>query len=310
MERLLVGDIGGTNCRLALADPAGPAGEFEAQVRFSVSDFASAEAAIAAFLEPCGAFTILGAALGIAGPVDGDTAALTNGFWRFGAKALQRRFGFPVRLLNDLAAQGHALAEGSPEGFETIGPAMAPARAVLTIVSPGTGLGVGLVSMDAPSRILATEGGHVGFAPSDAIERDLARVWSAELGRVSWEHVLSGPGLARLHAGLGGDPARAGPEIMRLGLSGQDPIALETLQRFAALLGDACGDYARAHGAGAVTLTGAIARDLAPILRQGGFRARFEAGGPSGDYMRAIPTRLAMRAELGLIGAHAALLRL
>lgn len=308
----LVGDVGGTNCRLALLSWQG---EVLARWRCGTDDFPGPAEAIAAFLaaQGEGAAPPAYGAVAIAAPTGADSVQLTNAPWRFDRGLLAAQFGLRKMLLvNDLAAQARAVMDAPSSAFVAIGgPALAAFRGTVSVVGPGTGLGVAQVDM-VHRTVTPTEGGHVGFAPNDDIEMDLLRYWRPHLGRVVNEHVVSGPGLVRVYRALAAlNERRAeaieGPEIMKRALDRQDEASVDAVERFAKILGAACADIVLAQGTQSLALVGAIPEAIAPILRQGGFRARFEQRGPHGAFLASTPSVLVAMADLGLLGALACL---
>ncbi len=308
---MLVADIGGTNCRLALCgDDDGP---FWASEVFSTDDFPSPFDAIGAFYDHVGCAPAPYAALAVAGPVTGDEVTLTNSHWRFRRAALQEACGFQrLVVANDLAAQARGVLTLSNDSLHRIGePEWTGTADTITVVNPGTGLGVARVDPKNAKRVTATEGGHLGFAPTDDVEMELLRLWRLHLGAVTNEHVISGPGLVRVYRALGAIKdapveAIAGPDIMTRGLSGEDELCVEAIERFAKILGVVSADLALAQGADAVVLAGGIANSLIPVLDRGGFRSRFEQRGPNG-FVHSISTHVAAAKDLGLAGARALL---
>ena len=310
----LVGDVGGTNCRLALMSPDGKP---LARWRCGTEDFPGPEEAIKAFLATQQALLrdhpVIDAAMAIAAPTGVDRVQLTNSPWRFDRHELKR--SLRVRrflLINDLAAQARAVMDAPAGYLEPIGGAPLTALSgVVAVVGPGTGLGVARLDMTS-RHVAATEGGHVGFAPNDDLELALLQIWRSELGRVTNEHVVSGPGLVRVFQALAevrGAPVAAidGPEIMRRALADLDPICVETVDRFARILGAVCADIVLAQGADSLALVGGIPEAMLPVLRQGGFRSRFEQRGPGGAYLAGTPSVLVAMPDLGLRGALACL---
>lgn len=310
----LVGDVGGTNCRLALLSFDGAV---RARWRCGADDFPGPAEAIEAFLSS--EAVALGdqradyAAIAIAAPTGAESVQLTNSPWRFDRALIEARFGLRKALLvNDLAAQARAVIDAPSTAFIAIGgPSLEAFCGAVAVVGPGTGLGVARVDM-VHRAVTATEGGHVGFAPNDDVEMDLLRFWRPHLGRVTNEHVISGPGLVRVYRALAALKDRRaeaieGPEIMRRALERQDEACVDAVERFAKIFGAVCADIVLAQGASSLALVGGIAEAMAPILRQGGFRARFEQRGPGGAYLASTASVLVAMADLGLRGALACL---
>jgi glucokinase len=295
-HRWLVGDIGGTNARFALVNEAGELSHPRALPR---RDFGSVGDAIADFLKGAGVEPPPGIALAAAGPVVEGAVRFTNRGWSTSEIDL-RDAGFrDAIIINDFAALAEAVSVLGPADFHRIGPPVeGDPDETAVVLGPGTGLGVGaLARRDGRAVVVAGEGGHIGFAPSDDVEIAVARRLSERHGRVSLERILSGPGLAALHDILNELEGRAAPGLdpkaITQGALQRDPACVATVERFCAILGAAAGDYAMAFGArGGVWLTGGVAQALAPIMDSTPFRARFEDKGRMGPYVSAIPTRL------------------
>jgi glucokinase len=308
---VLIGDIGGTNCRIGLAAWREGVPAVLERRTYSTDDFTSPAEAIARFLEEVpDARPVKSACVAVAGPVTGDEIDLTNCAWTFSRTRVQARLNLDhLLIINDLHALARAVLDLQPTEFVAIGEIVGPAvDGPIAVVAPGTGLGAAM-AFDAPIRFVCpTEAGHVGFAPGDDVELELLRLWRPHLGRVRNEHLLSGPGLVRLYRALGAledthvEPL-GGPEILEKAVAGSDTLCLRAAERFAKILGAVCGDITLTQGARQVVLSGSIVTSLQPILRQGGFRARFEQRGPTGEYMRQRGTLVAARADLGLVGA-------
>jgi glucokinase len=252
------------------------------------------------------------AALALACPVVSDTPRLTNTGWKFDRRDLVERFQLEKLIfVNDLVAQARGLCQVPAEAFKTVGP---PVQASLlspaAVVGAGTGLGIARIDSFKEGRIASSEGGHIGFSPSDDVEMELLRFWRRHLGRVTNEHVISGPGLVRLYRALGAVTDTHvgpidGPEIVRHAVDGSDALCVETAERFAKILGSVTGDICLAFCASAAVLVGAIANALTPIIARGGFRSRFEQRGPGGAFLKSVPTVIASEPDLGMLGAYA-----
>jgi glucokinase len=307
---LLAGDIGGTKTLLALFDASGRDKRHER--RFESRDFAALEDIVATYLRETGA-TPEAACFAVAGPVHGRRARLTNLPWEVDADALGacRDIGH-VTLVNDFAAIGHALEVLSPDDLRVLQDGTRDAHAPRLVLGAGTGLGV-CVALPG-GQVLASEGGHVGFAPADA-EQDALLAWLRErhAGRVSVERLLSGAGLAALHRFIleragqdapddGDDPAA---RVTRLALQAGDAFALRTVDLFARIYGQVAGDLALALLArGGVYVAGGIAPRLAERIAMP-FLEGFRDKGRYRDFMTALPVRLILDTQAGLRGAAA-----
>ncbi|MGH6962500.1 MAG: glucokinase, partial [Dongiaceae bacterium] len=157
------------------------------------------------------------------------------------------------------------------------------------------------------------EGGHATFAPMSERESRIADLLRGRFGHVSWERVLSGPGLVNLYTAIAQLDRRAAealtPEaIADRGLAGSCPVCREALEIFCAILGTAAGSLALTLGArGGVFIGGGIVPRLGAFFDASAFRARFESKGRLSDYVRPIPTFVITAANPGLIGAAMAL---
>ena len=308
----LVGDVGATHLRFGLAQPTASGFRVEAVRQMRGDDVAGLEAALSIYLDDMLPARPVAAALAIAGPVTGgDRVALTNRDWRWSKAALAERFGFRHLLcLNDAEAQALALAWLDPGDLRAIGGGVAVADAPRLLIAPGSGLGAAaLLTADRRHIALAGEGGHATFAPETELERALADALCAQHGsHVSWERILSGPGIAAIYDAVRKTQHRApsdadAAEIVRRAAA-DDPCAQSALATFGGLLGAYAGDLALILGArGGVFIGGGIAPAIADALALGPLRARFEAKGRFAEYLRAVPTAIVMRPYPGLIGA-------
>ena len=310
----LVADIGGTNARFAWVDLSAAALTPRAARDLKDCDFPTVLDAIDAYLADAGApARPAHVVLAVAGPVHSGTARLTNHTWSF-AEAELLRHGFrSARLINDYAAQAYGAEQLQPADVRRIGGPEDGAVGTLAVLGAGTGFGASaLVRHGADTAVLVTEGGHMAFAPTDELEAAvLKRLWT-RFGRVSVERILSGPGLSNLHRAMAEIEGRVvdeeDPKAIHDAARAGDAAARATVERFCAIFGSVAGDFALAYGAtGGVFLAGGIAPKMIAELDDGPFRARFEAKGRFEAYMRAIPTRVMMRPDVGLLGAAAEL---
>ena len=310
----LVADIGGTHARFALADlSARPPALLHAR-SLRNAEFGSLQHAATDYLQAVGAKPSR-AAFAVASALDGDEVRLTNRAWSFGREALRAALGLDeLRLLNDFGAVAWAVPTLGPDDRVTLhGDAGKPLAGPVTILGPGTGLGVALlVAVPAGGwTVVETEGGHVGFAPQDEAEVRLARWLAARHGRVSNERVLCGSGLSEIDAlerGAGPDaPLREPADIVRAALEGTDAAARQALARFCAVLGSVAGDCALAHGARTVVIAGGMVPRFVPFLRSSAFRERFLDKGRFADWLAPVAIHVVTHPHPGLLGAAVAL---
>ena len=330
MNRLgLVGDIGGTNARFALTDLDAPAIGLVESKSLRNADFASVQHAVEHYLEGIGARPAR-AALAVASPVGRDEIRLTNRAWSFNRRELQQALGLgELRMLNDFGAVAWAVPSLAREHLVTLhGDPAAPLRGPVSVLGPGTGLGVALL-VGSPGRgwqAVETEGGHVGFAAIGDEERAISAWLAAQHGRTSTERLLCGRGLSEIDLVLRGaatappaaallpgesslqrprlrDPA----EIVAAALDGHDLAARQALARFCAVLGSVAGDCALVHGARTVVIAGGIVPRFIPFLRSSGFRERFLAKGRMTPLLEAMAIHVVVHPHPGLLGAATAL---
>ncbi len=308
---LLVGDVGGTNARFAIARQVEGRPVLEHHESFKGADYPTFLMGVAAFLDGC-AVKPTGGVIAVAGPVTDGEIDLTNSPWRVSEGELQTLGLDPVRLINDFEALAWgAPLVASPELASLGGPAEGDPHATLAVLGPGTGFGVSALVRDSHGREIAmpSEGGHACFAPGDAIEDEILRILRRRYDRVSIERLICGPGLLNLHLALAeidgreshiDDPALITAEA----LENPNSHCGATLARFCAILGCVAGDIALTTGArGGVYIAGGIAPRILPFLKASPFRERFERKGRYQDYMAGIPTNVILHKHAALLGA-------
>lgn len=317
---VLCGDIGGTHCRLALARVDGSRVELTRVARYRNADFPDLDAILADFL--AAPATGLACCLAVAGPTDGNRVDFTNLDWTLEAEALAARFGFSrARLVNDFAAVGWGLDCLDSATLAPLQSGRPVAGAPRVALGAGTGLGVSLCAWQGDHyRPLPSEGGHIGFAPTDPEQDRLLAFLRARHGRASVERILSGPGLVDLYRFCVSDAGRADTPLLdaehpaeaisQAGLAGQDAAAARGLALFSAIYGQSAGDLALAARAeGGVFLAGGIAPKLLALLGDGSFLAGFRAKGRFGDWMHTVPVHVILDPDVGLKGAALAATR-
>ena len=310
----LVADIGGTNARFALVDLDSPTPRLHDMKALRGSDYASLHEACVHYLDGVQA-TPSHAAFAIASPIKGDDEVrMTNRAWSFRRSELERALGLEhLCVLNDFGAVARAIpALTADDVVPLYGDTSLPPASPVTVMGPGTGLGVALLLGDATRgwQAIETEGGHATFAPIDDEDRRIVARVDALYGRTSNERVLCGEGLARIDAVLrdaGGDALREPADIVRLATEGEDDSARRALARFCAILGSVCGDIALTHGAHALMIAGGIVPRFVPFLRGSAFRERFLAKGRFAAYVENVAIHVVTHPQPGLLGAAAAL---
>ncbi len=313
---IVAADIGGTHARFAIAEVAeGRVVALGPETVMKTAEHASLQVAWAAFGATLGRPLPRAAAIAVACPVQGEVLKFTNNPWVIRPALIPENLGVERHILcNDFTAVGHAVAHAAPGDLTYLcGPETPlPMTGVTSIVGPGTGLGVALLHRDAGSyRVVATEGGHMDFAPVDRIDDAILARLRGRFGRVSVERIVSGPGLASIHAALAALEGRAAPArddtaLWTLALVGSDSLAAAALDRLCLSLGAVAGDIALAHGASGVVIAGGLGLRLAAHLPRSGFRQRFVAKGRFETLMAALPVRLLTLPQPGLYGAAAA----
>jgi glucokinase len=292
----LVGDIGATHARFGLVSPDGALLHSRT---LADEDYPTIEDALAAFVAERGALPMpRRGAIAIASPVTGDQVAMTNHPWNFSVSALRARFGFErLEVINDFTALALALPHLRPEDRLPVGGGAAVTGMPIGVLGPGSGLGVsGLVPAKSGWIALTGEGGHATMAPASDRESAVLDRMRRHFDHVSAERILSGPGLVDLYntlAQLDSIPARGytAPQITDLGVRGEDPLCVETLTMFCAMLGTMAGNLALMLGArGGVYIGGGIVPKLGQTFTQSPFRERFEAKGRFRTYLAEIPT--------------------
>lgn len=325
----LVGDIGGTNARFALIDLAAPKVELRESKSLPNADFASLQHAIEHYLAGVSEHPTR-AALAVACPVGSDEIRLTNRAWSFSRAELQATLGLDeLRMLNDFGAVAWAIPALTDADLVTLhGSLTAPLQGPISVLGPGTGLGVALLVGTEKTgwHVIETEGGHIGFAPLGDEERAISAWLTAQHGRTSTERLLCGKGLSEIDAVLRGanqfspthrplpgettlqtpslrDPA----DVVAAALDGHDTAARRALARFCAVLGSVAGDCALIHGARTVVIAGGIVPRFIPFLRSSAFRERFLAKGRLTPLLESVPIHIITHPHPGLLGAACAL---
>ncbi len=312
---IVTADIGGTHARFALAELSAGRVSLTSEAVFKTAQHASLQTAWEAFGTHLARPLPRAAGIAIACPVLGDVLQFTNSPWVIRVSALKRQLGLDeLTLINDFAAVGHSVANIDEAHLKAIcGPNLPiPTEGVISVIGPGTGLGVAqVVRRGSTYDVISTEGGHISFAPFDRLEDLILLHLRQRYLRVSAERLVSGPGLANIYAALAaieGRPVNLGEDeaLWEVAISGEDTLAAAALERFCLCFGACAGDIALAQGASTVVIAGGLALRLADRLVRSGFSQRFTAKGRFESMMASIPVKLITYSQPGLLGAAAA----
>lgn len=317
MSHIVVCDVGGTHARFAIAGleahrPASLGGIVTLRTR----EHANFHEAWNEFGRQLGEPLPRDLAIAFAGPVEGDVLELTNSPWTIRRDELKEDLRLErLTIVNDFGAVAYSVPSLGDDDFRHLcGPEGAlPGAGVITIIGPGTGLGVAALMRrsDGGFDVVETEGGHIDFAPLDDLEDRILAELRRRFGRVSVERLVSGRGLLNIYRALGaieGRPCRIEDErvLWLAALDGSDSLATAALERLCLSLGAVAGDLALAQGARAVVIAGGVGLRLADHLPRSRFAERFVAKGRFASRMRETPVKLITFPQPGLRGAAAA----
>lgn len=313
-ESVLVADIGGTNARFALADCDGETITVREAQNFRAEDFESVRDAASAYLESVKERPKR-ACFAAAGPVGGDEVVFTNSPWRLRHDEITEALSLREFLIvNDFYALAAGVEHLPGDAFVTVKNAAGVPMAPILVIGPGTGFGQALiVPTQTGRRIIATEGGHVSFAPRTEEEIEIMKFIAREHPRVSVERLLSGRGLVNIHRALCAfaDKPRISlqaDEITAAALEGKYPVAVKAVNMFCEVLGRVAGDAVLGTGArGGVVLGGGILPKIRDLFLASRFVERFHDKGRMRSYMKVVPVRLLVREGAALAGAAATL---
>lgn len=321
---LLAGDIGGTKTNLAIFSSKDELKTPLLEGKFPSAHYPSLTALVQDFLANV-KFPIERAVFGVAGPVVGREARITNLPWIMREEDLQQELHIPtVHLLNDLVAIANAVPSLEPSDLFTLNSGKPVPHGQLAVVAPGTGLGEAYLAWDgARYRTFPSEGGHCDFAPTNSLEVGLLVYMLERSQHVSYEHVCSGIGIPNIYAYLRDanifeEPAwlkeqlakaqDQTPVIMNSALREQDPpaICVGTLKTFIGILGAEVGNMAlKVLATGGVYLAGGIPPRILPFLEHEEFMTAFKNKGRFANLLTNIPVQAILNPKVGLIGAAA-----
>ncbi len=316
MTEIVTVDVGGTHARFALAEVT-KTGDvvLGKSAILQTAQYGSFHEAWGKFRELAARPLPRAAAIAVAGQVVRDAARMTNNPWIIGKAQIGEQLELErYILINDFEAVAHAVAHASAEDFAHLaGPDIPlPATGTISVIGPGTGLGVAYVRRsDGCYQVQATEGGHIDFAPLDPIDDAILAQLRQRYSRVSVERVVAGPSLHSIYEALASLKDRSvvrydDKDLWTLGTSREDEIAAAAIDHFCLMLGSVAGDLALAHGAEAVVIGGGLGLRIKDTLIRSGFSGRFCAKGRFQAHMEAMPVKLLTHPQSGLFGAAAA----
>jgi glucokinase len=317
--RVLAGDIGGTKTRVGVFEVDGVECRTVEERSYTSRDYPGLGEIVADFVGS-GGKDCRAACFGISGPVTGRRMRTTNLPWVVDADELETRSGIPtVALLNDLEATGWGVSGLDESQTVVLNPGRPDAVGNGAVIAAGTGLGEGGIYWNgSEARPFACEGGHASFSPTDEPGDRLLSFLRRSYGHVSWERVLSGPGLADLfrfmvseagesepkwftEADRAGDPV---PAISEMALEGRCEISGRTLELFARLYGEEAGNLAlKIMATGGVWVGGGIAPRIRRFLEDGAFMEGFLAKGRMQPLLETMPVRIVLDDRAALLGA-------
>ncbi len=319
MTAIVAVDIGGTHARFALARvEGGHVAALGEATTLKTAEHASFRTAWEEFGRISGQPLPRAVAIAVAAPVSGDVIKFTNNPWIIRPALIAEKLAVDrYTLINDFGAVGHAVAQAGAEHFEHLcGPdGPLPATGTISIIGPGTGLGVAHVWRGGGEyHVQPSEGGHIDFAPLDTIEDHVLARLRKRYRRVSVERVVSGPGIVDIYETLAAIEGRAvraldDKEVWALGLARQDNLAAAAIDRFCLSLGSVAGDITLAQGGSGVVIAGGLGLRVRAALAGSGFASRFRAKGRFEAMMAEIPVKLITHPQPGLFGAAAAFAR-
>jgi glucokinase len=318
---ILAGDVGGTKTILALFK--GEGGELEClkKEQFSSAHYPTFTELLASFLVDADCSRISAVCIGVAGIVINGRCETTNLPWVLSSKEIGERVDSEnVWLLNDLEATAWGLLDLSAHNFIELNPDAQIQQGNIAVVAAGTGLGEAIIAWDgAKHLVLASEGGHADFAPTNEQEIALLKfMLEKHPEHISCERLISGEGLVNIYQFLKHiNHASVNPETEQLmteqdsaavigeaGVAGNDALCVAALKLFCTLYGSEAGNLAlKCLPYGGVYLAGGIAAKILPVLQQGDFIQGFLAKGRCRPVLQKISVKVCINPEVALLGA-------
>ncbi len=321
---LLAGDIGGTKTLLQIIAADGVS---MLQKSYPSAAYAGLTEILDEFLREAGTVEIAAACLALAGPVSGRRARLTNLPWEVDADALAARFAIShISFINDFEAVGHGIAALQPADLLTLQAGDVQAQGARVVTGAGTGLGVAWITwQDEGYAVHPSEGGHMDFAPVDATQYELLQYLQQRHGHVSYERIVSGPGLVAILEFLR-DSGRSAPSaqlvaameegdaaaaIFQFAQQNNELITRVALDLFVRIYGAFVGNLALAAlPRGGIYIAGGIAAKISGIMQQEAFLRAFLDKGRYTELLGTLPVYIVINQQVGLLGARLAARRM
>jgi len=325
---ILAGDLGGTKTVVGLFEESAAGLTETAHATFTSADFTSMEAILSEFRSTVPDPAPDVACLGVAGPVIGGHCRTTNLPWTLDEADLAASTGIPrVKLLNDLEAMAYGTRFLAPDDLVRLDQRGIHRDGNVAVIAAGTGLGEAMLYWDGNRyHPVASEGGHVDFAPRNEREFELLRyLWQHIGNHVSYERVASGMGLPFIYRFLRNNQGETEPValmerlskedptavISELALAGADAVCVKALDLFCSVYGAEAGNLAlKCAGTGGVFIAGGIAPKILPALRKGAFMSAFVDKGRFEPFMRNMQVSVVLNPRTALLGAAHFALRL
>ncbi len=318
---ILAGDIGGTKTNLALFEHKDKRLNIIAQHQFSSREFSDLNEVIMLFRQKTSLPSVDAACFGIAGPVIDGRCRTTNLPWDITTSDLQEHLGIQkVRLLNDLEATAYGMLYVPEDEFVDLNPKGRQMDGNRAVIAAGTGLGEAMLYYDGSVyHPIGSEGGHSDFAPLTP-QQDALLKWMRNRypGHVSFERILSGPGIYTLYEFLVENDFSAQPVSMlnipegkdrsamvsECALKEHNPLCMEALRLFAEIYGAEAGNLAlKSMSLGGVYIGGGIAPKILQILANNHFMNGFLSKGRFNEMLQAMQVKVSLNPETALLGA-------
>ncbi len=319
---LLAGDIGATKTSLAIYSPEFGARRPLSEATFPSGSYPNLQTLVREFLDQVDV-PVERATFGVAGPVVGGQARVTNLSWVMDEEELKAALNLSsVRLLNDLQAIAYGVPFLETQDLHTLSAGQPTAGGAIAVIAPGTGLGEAFLTWDGSRyQAHATEGGHADFAPTDEVQMGLLRYLLERLDHVSYERVCSGMGLPNIyaylkHTGYAEEPTWLAQELeavddptpvivnTALARDTECELCVATLDIFVSILGAEAGNLAlKVLATGGVYVGGGIPPRILSVLETGRFIQSFRAKGRFADLMAGLPVHVILNPTVALLGA-------